>query len=671
MNSSSEYTSRWASIEMHSNPTKLPPTPVPRHAGRKPSWFVRKELLGNPDPSFAESAKRVGLHRATLYQWFPPTCPGHVVVKALLSRRSATLPEIARQLWVSRRTLSAWFPPAVKLRLLRCLLHSGLSLAQVARRLGGPAALDAWLPPGERFRIAPEVLGNPDPRFAESARRAGLSSETLYWWFRPTFPGHVVVKALLSSSSLTLPQVARRLWVSPAVVHAWFPPAVKRTLLKFLLLRSDLPMAQVAHRLGIPIGNLQAWFSPTEWAHLAEAMMLRFGFPLGQVARRLSIPVDTLRKSLSPKRRVRLVKALMLRVELSLDQVADRLGVPIHTLRNDLRKSLSPTQRSHLVRKLLVDSPLSLSQAADRLGTTRSHFLSRWLPPKDELYVAGALLRSGLSLAQVADRLGVPQLRFDLQRLPPREQRHFVRTLLVHTNLPAPQMAQRLGVPIETLGRWIPNLTLKGADMTTARRRRRIGYARVSTLDQDPEHQTEILKQAGCDRIFVDYACGSRVSRPELGRVLEVLETGDTLMVWRFDRLGRSLQHLIDIVTLLDKRKIQLRSLTENIDTHTAAGRMVFSVMGALAEFERSLISERTKLAAMRRHDKHQHWGRPSQFHDPDQVKRAQRLLRSELPRSEVARRLGISLVGLYRWFPKGKAENFGKGERKPRQPKG
>ena len=197
---------------------------------------------------------------------------------------------------------------------------------------------------------------------------------------------------------------------------------------------------------------------------------------------------------------------------------------------------------------------------------------------------------------------------------------------------------------------------------------KQIGYARVSTLDQDPEHQTEILKQAGCDRIFVDYACGSRVSRPELGRVLEVLETGDTLMVWRFDRLGRSLQHLIDIVTLLDKRKIQLRSLTENIDTHTATGRMVFSIMGALAEFERRMISERTKLAAQRRKEKGQYWGRPSQFHDPVRVQMAKTLLNNpELTRAEVARQLGISVVGLYRWFPQGKAENFGKGERKPR----
>ena len=201
---------------------------------------------------------------------------------------------------------------------------------------------------------------------------------------------------------------------------------------------------------------------------------------------------------------------------------------------------------------------------------------------------------------------------------------------------------------------------------------KRIGYARVSTLDQDAEHQTEILEQAGCDEIFVDYASGSLVSRPQLDRALEVLQEDDTLMVWRFDRLGRSLQHLIDIVTMLDRRKIQLRSLTENIDTHTATGRMVFSIMGALAEFERRLISERTKLAAARRKAKDRHWGRPSQFHDPVRVQVAKTLLNNpELTRTEVARQLGISVVALYRWFPKGKAENFGKGPRQPRSSSG
>ena len=199
---------------------------------------------------------------------------------------------------------------------------------------------------------------------------------------------------------------------------------------------------------------------------------------------------------------------------------------------------------------------------------------------------------------------------------------------------------------------------------------KQIGYARVSTLDQDAEHQTEILEKAGCEQIFVEYASGNLMSRPVLDRALKVLREDDTLMVWRFDRLGRSLQHLIDIVTLLDKRKIQLRSLTENIDTHTAAGRMVFSIMGALAEFERRLISERTKLAAVRRKAKDKHWGRPSQFHDPTRVEVAKTLLNNpQLSRAEVARQLGISVVALYRWFPKGKAENFGKGPRQPRNP--
>ena len=124
----------------------------------------------------------------------------------------------------------------------------------------------------------------------------------------------------------------------------------------------------------------------------------------------------------------------------------------------------------------------------------------------------------------------------------------------------------------------------------------RIGYARVSIVDQDPEPQIKALEAAGCDAIYADRVSGARRHRPQLEKVLEHLHADDTLVVWKLDRLGRSVQHLIKIVTSLDERKIQLQSLTQGINTRTASGRVIFGIMAVLAEFERELTSERTKL---------------------------------------------------------------------------
>lgn len=192
---------------------------------------------------------------------------------------------------------------------------------------------------------------------------------------------------------------------------------------------------------------------------------------------------------------------------------------------------------------------------------------------------------------------------------------------------------------------------------------RRIGYARVSTLDQDPDHQIEVLRKGGCERIYTEYASGSQRVRVELERALAELNAGDTLVVWKFDRLGRSLQHLIEIVTVLGNRGIELWSVTEKIDTHTPMGRMMFAIMGALAQFERDLISERTKLAAMRRKQKNQHWGRPSVFHDPANVAIAKALLADpNVSRADVARHFKMQPPSLYKWFPGGRPEAFGTG---------
>lgn len=130
-----------------------------------------------------------------------------------------------------------------------------------------------------------------------------------------------------------------------------------------------------------------------------------------------------------------------------------------------------------------------------------------------------------------------------------------------------------------------------------------IGYARVSTDDQDLSLQIDALKKAGCQKIFRDKASGAKTERPNLQAALAYARNGeDTLIVWRLDRLGRSLQHLIEIINTLDERQIGFQSLQEAIDTTTSGGRLIFHIFGALAEFERNLIRERTMagLAAAR-----------------------------------------------------------------------
>ncbi len=129
-----------------------------------------------------------------------------------------------------------------------------------------------------------------------------------------------------------------------------------------------------------------------------------------------------------------------------------------------------------------------------------------------------------------------------------------------------------------------------------------VGYARVSTADQNLDLQVDALDRAGCVRAFTDTASGSLAERPQLDAALDYLRRGDTLVVWRLDRLGRSLRHLVETVTALQERGVGFRSIQESIDTTTSGGRLVFHVFCALAEFERDLIRERTHagLAAAR-----------------------------------------------------------------------
>lgn len=179
-----------------------------------------------------------------------------------------------------------------------------------------------------------------------------------------------------------------------------------------------------------------------------------------------------------------------------------------------------------------------------------------------------------------------------------------------------------------------------------------IGYARVSTLDQNPELQLDALKAAGCERIFEERASGAQRERPQLVAAIDYLRQGDTLVVWRFDRLARSTGQLIATMETLEQRGIGLRSLTENIDTATAGGKLIFHVFAALAEFERALLRERTAagLAAARARGKT--GGRPKALNDKD-IAAAKALLKADsITVLEIAKRLGVSVSTLYRHVP-------------------
>ena len=177
----------------------------------------------------------------------------------------------------------------------------------------------------------------------------------------------------------------------------------------------------------------------------------------------------------------------------------------------------------------------------------------------------------------------------------------------------------------------------------------KVGYARVSTAEQNLDLQEKALKEAGCEQIFKDRGVsGSQRNRPQLEKALNALDQGDVLVIWKLDRLGRSLPHLIDIVGDLGDRKIGFTSVSESIDTTTAGGELLFHIMGALAQFERSLIVERTKAGMAAAKARGTHLGRRRKL-SQDQIKHAQALISEGRPRAEVARLLNVNPSTLYR----------------------
>jgi DNA invertase Pin-like site-specific DNA recombinase len=184
-----------------------------------------------------------------------------------------------------------------------------------------------------------------------------------------------------------------------------------------------------------------------------------------------------------------------------------------------------------------------------------------------------------------------------------------------------------------------------------------IGYARISTHDQTLALQKDALEKAECEKIFTDTVSGTKAERKGLREALSHLRTGDTLVVWRLDRLGRSLRHLIDTITTLAEQGVGFKSLTENIDTTTSGGKLVFHIFGALAEFEREIIKERTRAGLTSARSRGKVGGRPKAL----TVKQVQ-ILRNmaadpSLTVTDICKTLGIGRTTFYRYVSAGEQE--------------
>ena len=176
-----------------------------------------------------------------------------------------------------------------------------------------------------------------------------------------------------------------------------------------------------------------------------------------------------------------------------------------------------------------------------------------------------------------------------------------------------------------------------------------IGYARISTHDQNLELQNDALTACGCEKIFTDVASGAAANRDGLAEAIAHLRTGDVLVVWRLDRLGRSLKHLIETVTTLESRGVGFKSLNEGIETHTSGGRLVFHLFACLAEFERAVIQERTRAGLVAAKSRGRCGGRPPAL-DTDEIALAKRMHADPAnTAADICRALGVSRATLYR----------------------
>jgi DNA invertase Pin-like site-specific DNA recombinase len=184
-----------------------------------------------------------------------------------------------------------------------------------------------------------------------------------------------------------------------------------------------------------------------------------------------------------------------------------------------------------------------------------------------------------------------------------------------------------------------------------------VGYARISTGDQDLTLQVNALQEAGCEKIFTEKASGAQRDRPELKAALEFMRKGDILVVWKLDRLARSLKQLIETIEHLDERGIQFSSLTETMDTTTSGGRLFYHIFAALSEFERSIIRERTRagLEAARRMGKVS--GRPCALSPRDLIEAKAMLKDKTITIAQIAKRFNISESTFYRYIPGGRHE--------------
>jgi DNA invertase Pin-like site-specific DNA recombinase len=178
-----------------------------------------------------------------------------------------------------------------------------------------------------------------------------------------------------------------------------------------------------------------------------------------------------------------------------------------------------------------------------------------------------------------------------------------------------------------------------------------VGYARVSTVDQNLDLQLSALKEVGCETLYQDQISGTKANRPGLSMALEVLRKNDTLVVWKLDRLGRTVKGLIDLVNQLHQKEIHFKSITDNVDTSTPAGRFFFHVMASLAQMDRELMAERTKAGLAAAKAKGRIGGRKRKM-TQSKIESAKQLLSSGSLPKDVAQNLGISVPTLYRWVP-------------------